>query len=353
MPESLYVPVLKARQGELSALGKIQPITRASVLPLLEIVPSEPDDPDAIQRTIERTAKKLTPWGGERLMVDTGLLGAAGPVQGDQGVVAYALSKVRELGIGAIPVVRLADGELARADARDTHLNYGSGIAIRLNVEDMDEDPDDVNDAVSALLGDLNIARPDAVLILDLAVVQGDIAVRAGARMVADVLRDTDGVDEWRHVVVTAGAFPVDLSTIAPRTIGDFPRYDAALWDAVRGRRRLPRLPVFGDYAVSYPLLSSGPPFPPAPQLRYTVSDSWLVLKGKRSDPRGNEQFYEVCEKIASHPQFAGAALGAADARIADPRSFGGPGNGATWREMGTTHHLDFVVRRLTTLGEP
>ncbi|WP_197043492.1 beta family protein [Saccharothrix sp. NRRL B-16314] len=353
MPDTLYVPVLKGRQGELSALGKIQPITRSAVLPLLEIVPGESDDPESVRRVIDRTAKKLDQWGGERLMVDAGLLGSTTPVQDESGAAAYAVAKAREFGIGAIPVVRLADGELARNDVRNTHQSYQSGIAIRLNVEDMDEDPDDVNDAVSALLDQLSVKRADAILILDLGVVQGDIAVRAGSRMVLDVLRDADGVDEWRHIVVASGAFPADLSTILPRSIGDLPRYDAALYDALRGRRRLPRLPLFGDYGVSYPLLSSGPPFPAAPQLRYTVSDRWLVLKGKRSDPRGNEQFYEVCDTIAGHPEFAGAALGAADARIADSRAYGGPGNGSTWREIGTTHHLDFVVRRFTTVGEP
>lgn len=41
-----------------------------------------------------------------------------------------------------------------------------------------------------------------------------------------------------------------------------------------------------------------------------------------------------------------------ADAWIADARTHE-PGNAATWREISTTHHLDYVVQRLTTLDEP
>jgi hypothetical protein len=86
--------------------------------------------------------------------------------------------------------------------------------------------------------------------------------------------------------------------------------------------------------------------------LRCTAADKWLVLKAALNDRRGHTQFYGVCEAIASHPGFVGAALGRADARIAHPRS-NGPGDASTWREIGTTHHLDYLVQRITTLGEP
>jgi Beta protein len=351
MPDFVYVPVLKGCQGEFAALGKIQPITRSGILPLVEIVPGNSDEPATIREAVDRGVKKLRPWAGSSVMLDSGLL----PTEillGDVGASGYAARKSAEFGINAIPVVRLADGPVARKDIGECICDYGTDVAIRLNLEDMDEDPEDIDSAIISLLREINAPRSSANLILDLGVINGDIAVRAGSRVVYDFLRDLEKVDEWKTIVVAGGAFPVDLSAIAPWSFGEAQRYDAALWDAIRGRRRIPRIPIYGDYAIAYPLLISGPPFPPAPQLRYTLSDRWLIVKGRRNDPRGNEQFCDVCDFVAAHPEFAGTALGAADARIADSRDQG-PGNGATWREIGTTHHLDYVTSRITNLGEP
>lgn len=352
MPKVVYVPVLKGRQGEFAALAEVQLSTRQRVLPLVEIIPGPADDPADLKSLINHTARKLKVWAGDRLLLDAGLLPTDVVVDGRSGALGCAVSAaVGEL-VDATPVVRLNDEDLAFKDAAAAHAEHGNGIAVRLNAEDLDEDSEDIDESLSALLAKLGVTRRNVDLILDLGVVDGDPAVRVLSRLAADALRGLTAIEEWRQVVVAAGAFPSDLSTFGPWTIGEPIRYDAALYDRLLQRKRIDRMPVFGDYAIAHPLLANGPAFPPAPQLRYTVADRWLTLKGARNDPRGHEQFYEVCATIARHPEFVGPGLGRADARIADPTRHG-PGNGSTWRQIGTTHHLDYVVQRLTTLGEP
>jgi hypothetical protein len=351
MPE-VYVPVLKGRQGEFAAISSVRPSTRESILPLIEIVPGPAEEDVALRSVIDRTAKKLSPWASRRLLLDAGLLPTDAEVDGDRGPVWYSVFAAQEELVVATPVIRLNDEPRAHRDAALLNERYRNGVALRLSAEDLDEDSDDIDEALSGLLEELGLSRHHVDLVLDLGVVNGDLAVRAGSRIAADALRGLSGIDEWRQIVVAAGAFPSDLSNYGAWTIGEPIRYDAALYDHLQQRKRLPRMPIFGDYGIAHPLLATGPAFPPAPQLRYTVADRWLTLKGARNDPRGHEQFYEVCETIAQHPEFAGAALGRADARIADSRRYG-PGNASTWREIGTTHHMDFVVQRLTSLGEP
>jgi hypothetical protein len=346
----VYLPALKGRQGEFTALADIQPVTRRTVLPVIEIVPGPVDDAATLRTTVDKTVRKLGVWAGSRLLLDTGWLPGDIELRAGVGVLGYATAAAGDAGIGATPVVRLNDAELAHRDAR-LHAGRGHGIAVRLNVEDMDEDPEDLEEALTALLHRLGRSPAEVDLLLDLGAVDGDVAVRAGARLIRDVLHGLPEPEAWRGLVVLAGAFPTDLQAVQPWTLGELPRRDAMLHDHLR-RRPLPRVPTFGDYAVAHPLLVTGPAFPAAPQLRYTASDRWLVLKGRRNDPEGHEQFYRVCEAIARHPEFAGAALGRADARIADPRREG-PGNASTWRAIATTHHLDYLAHRLTTLGEP
>lgn len=355
VPDTLYVPVLKGRQGELSALAAIQPVTRRAILPLLEMVPGSVEETGQhgqLRVVINRTMKRLRAWAGSRVLLDTGFLPPEATHGDGFGALGAAVSAAIDQGVEATPVVHLDDDPQVYRDASTLHAELRRGLAIRLGVEDLDEDPEDIEDALTELLDRVGADRGDVDLVMDVGVVSGDLSVRAGARLVADALRGLADVEAWRNLIVTGGAFPSDLSTFEPWIIGEATRHDAMLHDYLRQRRRLPRMPTFGDYAITHPALVTGAPYPAPPQLRYAVADRWLVLKGRRNDPRGNEQFYDVCERLAAHPDFVGAALGNADVRIASSRSKG-PGNAATWREVGTTHHLDFVVRRITTLDEP
>ena len=355
MPDVTYVPVLKARQGELKALASIQPVTRQHVLPLLEIIPDTPDEdygrPD-VRKPIDKAIKRLQPWAGQQLLLDVGLLATEVELKDGSGAIGYAISAAVDQAVRATPVLRLDDGPLARQDARAAHADLRTGVAIRLSDADMDQDGEDIDDALASLQRELALGPSDIDLVLDLGCVIGDLAVRLGSRLAADVVRGL-AFSEWRRVIVMAGAFPADLSEILPWQIGELPRYDATLYDRLQERRRLPSEPIYGDYAVSNPV-AGNQRFRSAPNLRYALADRWLFLKGTINDPRAHDQFYEVCERIAAHPHFVGAALGQADARIANPRANGqGPGNASTWRAIGTTHHLDYVVQRLTTLNEP
>lgn len=347
-----YVPVLKARQGELNALKDVGLGTRAAMVPLIEVAPpSEEPRREAVVKACKDASTKLADhYSGQALMLDAGLFDLT--VQhGPQTAVGVLADWARSTGLEAQPVVRLGDPEAALVDAGRANEEDGRGLTIRLVGEDLDEDAEDVDAAVNALLATARADRASADLLLDLGPVDGDIAVRGGASLVRALLRGLEDVQEWRSVTVAAGAFPLDLSQFTPDVIGERPRFDAQLFDAVRSKR-LPRDIDYGDYAIAHPVLTTGPAYPPPPQLRYTTAENWLVLKGRRNDPRGNAQFQRICELIAQRPDFVGARLGRADARIADG-SKEGPGNGTTWRAVGTTHHLDFVAARLTTLGEP
>lgn len=355
MPDALYVPVLKGRQGELAALRSIQPATRQHVMPLLEIVLGSGDEAFSaaqLRSAIEKTAGKLQTWAGHRLLLDAGSLTTEVELRDGFGAVGFSITAAVEQGINATPVVRLDDGLLAFHDAGTWHSDTRCGIAIRLGAKDLEADAEDIDAALTDSLQILGVDRQHVDLVLDVGPVIGEVMMRLGARLAADVLRELTEVESFRQIIVTAGAFPADLTDYQPWTIGEPARYDAALYDHLLQRRRLPRSPTYGDYAVTNPILVTGLPYRAAPQLRYTVADRWLVLKGGRNDRRGNTQFYDVCERIAEHPDFVGATLGNADARIAASRRHG-PGNASTWREISTTHHLDYVVGRITTLGEP
>jgi hypothetical protein len=341
-----YVPILKGKRGELDALRDVAGRTREGMYPLVELLPGAEQD---VAHDINRTLKVLAErWFAQPIMLDVGHFDEE---DNDRSILAHAMDSTVGLISQAVPVFRLADGDMVYGSLAEVCDRDGHGAALRILAEDLDADPDELSEQIDTALKSVGLTPGDVDAIVDLGAISGDIAVLGGYRLVQSMIRGLDQFTTFRSFTVAAGAFPVDLSGVSPWTLGEHPRDDAALYNRLRARPAK-RTIDFGDYAIAHPLLSPGPPFAPPPQLRYTVSDRWLSLKSKRNDPRGNNQFYDVCVTIAAHPDFAGADLGSADARIASART-DGPGNATTWRTIGTVHHADLVVSRLTTLGEP
>jgi hypothetical protein len=205
----------------------------------LEIVPGADEAYGApqLRTVIEKTTRKLRSWAGRRLLLDAGLLATEVELRDGFGAVGYSIAAAIEQGIEATPVVRLDDGPRARQDAATWHADTRRGIAIRLSAEDLDEDAEDIDEALTEILQKLSVDRRDADLVLDLGPVVGDLMVRPGSRVVADVLRALSGAEEWREVIMSAGAFPADLTTYSAWVLGEPVRYDAAVYDQLRQRK--------------------------------------------------------------------------------------------------------------------
>lgn len=347
-----YVPMLKGKQGELSALSIVSPQTWQGMLPLIEATPVSGEvDVESAAVSADKLALSLGKVaGGQQVMLDAVHLDLSLDCGDDRGPLSLHCEEAEKVAVKVIPVLRPDDPSQAHQDTTVLHARHGRGVCLRLTGDDVTDDPDETVAGLDAVLERLSIDRADADLVLDLGVVTAD-TVKTSSLAARFLIRSLDAVDRWRSLTLASGAFPANLSGITAWQEHEQPRSDADLWaDVVR--RGAPRAIDFGDYAVAHPLLSGGVPFAPPPQLRYTASGHWTILEGDRRDPRGHEQFYDICQQVSESPDFAGAGLGQADAQIAGARAYG-PGNATTWRKIGTAHHLDFVVRRLTSLGEP
>lgn len=91
-----------------------------------------------------------------------------------------------------------------------------------------------------------------------------------------------------------------------------------------------------------------------AASIRYTAADMWLVPKGRSVKKHGTGQYETLCQKLVADKRFAGAAFSTGD-RYIDACAAGndGPGNGTTWRQVPTNHHLTLVVSQMQSIMKP
>lgn len=339
-----YVSILKAKQGELAALEQSTAFGRGTAFPVLELVPNEGKE----SATFVRESAKRFP-AGRTVAIDTTYLDSGVTVSGVR-PLPWIAGELRANGVTVVPVVRPSSLAVHLADAKQVNAAHSAGVMLRLG--DAEADPTPLTDAdMRALLRALSVSVQDLDLVLDAyALESAKDVTRAGTAI--------DAVSPWatalgaRTVTLAAGAFRQSISDLPRGTSTSLPRHDAALW------KQHAHGFDFGDYAVNHPSMPSAEPRRgPKPNLRYTYQDQWLVWReDKVSAPgyRANEPFYALCDRVVAHPAWSGAAHCWGDDKVSQVASRQATQGGATqWRSYGTSHHIETVVNRLATLGEP
>jgi hypothetical protein len=353
-----YIPILKAKLGELTALGHVDVSLRSSMTPLVEALgnPADTEDTARLQTDLETMANRLQAgWGVPgRIIVDCGLVGEDLMLASGELPLEYLAARLRAHQIESSPVVRISSSTAVLTAAGKVAATDGLGVCIRLEREDID-DVAGVNPALANTLVGLGMQPADIDLVVDFANLDGSMVGPFGA-LATVILTNLVHLQDWRSVTLASGAFPQNLSGFTNYVPGTVQRADALLWRAVQPRTTGSRTPSYGDYAVTHPLLADTGPYRPPPQLRYVDIDDWHVLRGPRDDPKGNRVIFDLAAQfVAPNPgHFRGATASWGDSEIARwATSQGGPGSGSQWRAVATSVHLAFVANRIATVGAP
>lgn len=357
-----YLAILKNKQAEYGALGVASPDVRDALYPLIEVIPPESEDDGVkIAATLAATAEKLSKaWSGH-VAVDAGHLNSVVPTPSGKSLVEILAEQSSVSGLRYVPVARLSDGPNTRSQMRAIAAADRRGVLIRVTTDDLDGDAATLDARLVRLANDLNLSLNQLDVLIDLGATNGSSAVNALlVRVVSELINGMPNILAWRSLYVASGAFPLNLDSVSAYGTALLPRSDWIIWQAVSASVTT-RLPSYGDYAIQHPALPTSRGFGPAPQIRYTVDGAWRVRKGKKGDRRGHAQFYDICAAVVASPEYVGKTFSWGDDYI-DLAARSAPtgatlltttGNASTWRQIGTSHHLAFVVNRLATLSVP
>jgi Beta protein len=350
-----YMPVMKAKGGELDALkhlhrGRVflddveKPSQHQGLCPLLEIQPvlvDDPGDSNEVATIATDQSKKLLKAKGsnvEPFFFDLS------PVY-LQISLAYALEYLRSLmkeSKSAMPVLTNAlDDPLFLDEVKVQIVESNRPVAVRVNADQLNEETwedsaRDLADSVNAI---------EAHLVLDFA------TTIPNAAYVAYVIQTMKDIKRWASITVAGASFPQDMSglVIGPNRVV---RKEWALWQDLRVRQLKVR-PIFGDYTVSNPILPDVDPkfMRIAAKIKYTANGDWIVFKGRDVKKHSFGQFHSLSQQLAALPEFRGAAFSWGDDSIEQcAKHTTGSGNMRTWVAIGTNHHIVTVLEQLATL---
>lgn len=346
-----YLPILKWKQAEYGALSRLDTVDRDLMMPLIEILPLDGNytPSELVQETIGKFQLVATKNGLGHLPHGFGLDGRY-MFPGGLSVkrLARMCAHLHKHNLKAWPIV---DPDRVLTEIVDVPLLKQFGAAI-LRVPARATALADTMQALAELrkaVGKL----PDLTVVLDLEGF-GDADNKAFIKLIDPMVKAILADSRANRVVLAGGSFPVGLSALKQgRT--DLERREWTIWSHFHKQAELADV-VFGDYAVTNPkllVIPKGTPIPVLAQIRYTMTDRWVVHRAAVvKGAAGFQQYKHLCTVMLASPEYRGARFSYGDGMIrhhSDPATT--TGSPWTWRRDATSHHLVYTVRQLTLPG--
>jgi len=357
-----YVPILKGKRGEYTALEKIQTVDEDLFTPLIEIPFISQHASEANQNVKKHldkhagTAKKPgyipKAWGTRRrLMLDLGLMDPAARAPGGIHPVEYLGNQLAGLGVLAVPVFGFERNQDFWNAVKSRVQADNLGVCFRLSASAGSIPPPPKAEFDRALTF-LGLKPADCDIVLDFEAI---LPKNAGSIALAAIgaINTLPYVQNWRTLTVAATAFPENMTAakISANSKATRSREEWTMWKTLLASSPT-REPAFGDYAIAHPDI---PDIDPklmfsmmSANIRYTTDDEWLIVRGTQVQKAGNRQYRTLAQNLVADHHFKGRAFSWGDQYVDDcARGNASPGSAEKWRSVGTNHHVTLVSRQV------
>jgi hypothetical protein len=359
-----YVPILKAKAGELRALKEATDSVRATFTPVLEVMDVPPryiegaDEPipsKSVEAHVVDVSKSIAKacGTGRNVFIDGFYIEELAALGDGREPIGGVLDELREADVKAIPVTGLDRFKEYNEAVKQAVEQDERGVCLRLQEPDLASDT--LDKQISAVLNGLDLSR-------------STVDLGAGLRprdppksSLVPMLNAIPRVKEWRSFTLAASSFPVNMAGVAKYATVELDREEWTNWTFLRSRSdKLLRVPTFGDYAINHPTPSDIDPreMRMSANIRYTWTTTFLIAKGEATPRKRDaekkaapaEQYPLLAQTIIDHKAWCGPKFSWGDSFIqkcANRECVGGP---REWRAVGTSHHFAFVAKQLTNL---
>lgn len=355
-----YVPAIRWRQGEFSALQELRAEQRKNVTPLVDIPPIPWDfktdqparTPDYHLRDVPEQMANI--WGSDApIFVDCGLLDPQIRMDAEEHPVDHLFDVLDSKGVKAIPVTGIdRDDEYQSAIGRVAAFDR-RGLCIRARPDELEQE--DFADVFLDIASDADLTINDLDLIIDFRAIDGS-QITLLRRLIVSTINSLTDVDGYRTLTLLTGSAPQNMTNV-PNGVSLVPRSDWALWQAVRAAGPA-RQPAYGDYTavpadqeeIDPRIMTS------SANIRYAAEDDWIIARGRslRSPRYGKfSQYNSLSKQLTEHEQYEGNGFSWGDNFI-DACADGGPtGSLMTWKKVAVNRHIAVAGRQISNLGEP
>ncbi len=355
---SQYVPCLRWKQGEYLALSRLSPTTKQALKPLIEIPEIGYDfenlsDSKTIDEHLAKIAHRVEAnWGYQDCFVDIHLIESSERMKTGQHPLAFVFDELRSKGITAVPVIDLKQDSDCQNAISETIARDKRGMCIRINIEELAKS--DLQNYLDGLLHKHHIRTDECDFILDLGS-PNFVPINGFVNLLTRLIDRLPYLGEWRSFVLIGTSFPRSMAEV-PRGLSIRPRNEWLLYTSlIRSLRDSDtRIPIFGDYGINHPdvIRLDMRHVKPNASVRYTIDNAYLIVKGLNVRDHKFHQYRDLCRDVVRSEHYCGENFSEGDKYISGcAQGLASTGRLTTWRWVGTNHHLEKVVRDISSLS--
>jgi hypothetical protein len=355
MKSEFYLPILKSKLGEFTALSKLNHSQKEAIAPLFEITPLEWDQterkvPRTLHDHLDSFCKKIsTKWPSSNCFIDSGLL--LWNESDNRKEIEYVFDKLSVKGIRPCPIATLtAPNDLWEAVLNIIKKHGIDDVGIRITPKDVTAL--EFNDKMGEILEYLGLLPSNCHLIFDLADSNfSDVDNFSDA--VLAILETFPYLVQWKSFTIAGTAFP--SSNLIKEGITEFSRNEWMLYLQLLEKTKNSEFkrPInFGDYSIVHPGYFEFNPkiMKASANIRYTHNQKWVVVKGKAlKESADYGQYFNLSKKIYESNSYLGESFSDGDLHIAKcVNKQEGPGAPSVWNWVGNNHHFVKVLYDLS-----
>jgi hypothetical protein len=383
-----YVPILKWRAAEITALMNVKDENKKKMMPVIELVmptsislyKKDPETKESIKKTeiemrteisdkfiskridaIPEEIKKV--WGETPLFLDFSLLYSDDTNKLKLDAIKKVLPVCSSENLKITPVINLSDS-VALVDEIFNQFTQKTveDICIRITAPDL-LDVNALNHKLDSFLKKRKLSSSQLHILVDLKYL--DDKLIPSYKKLFKAAQSIYQLDQWKTFTFASGSFPADMSKYkVDEDVGSEPRTDWLFWSNEVEAADLVRKPIFGDYTIRNPinnekllLLQS------SATLKYTTEKDWKIFRGQKGI---NEQYLAHANLLVTQTDyFSGRDFSFGDEYLGnksdylaayidlvqkDPKKKGkGTGRTGDWISAGVSHHLALVLSQLAS----
>jgi hypothetical protein len=344
-----YIPFLKAKRGELTAMGDLSPEVKQVICPFFDFPRKKENyNSETYAAIAQSTAKSLKKhWGtNSEFYFDDFDISQKLTIKGEH-PYAYVLKALN--GFQVIPVVALDRNNHNAAVARLKSNGEIDSTTVAFRAEqgdfdDFDAKQDQIDYDLAAVIE--NFEAID--LILDCRVCSG-LDVSSTAQQITAFAQKFSKVYAVRRVIVTGSSIPASLGDLVEsNSIATVPRRELAIISKAQSLSDLNL--VAGDYATVSPFYSDADfepelfPKVTSPRLIYSFNHSHYITRGSSLASGGYDQYVGLTKQLCGQGFFRKGCSTGETYFLEKSRGIGGRAMNNTVVKPSVVSHITYMV---------
>jgi hypothetical protein len=348
-----YVPMLKGKENDVVAFSQLPPSRRANIKPLFDL-PFFNQDADTnahIKAFVTRIASKVP--ADQPCFADFYSLQDYSVAESGHLAIVAGFELFEKQKRFVTPTLSVGREEAVFKAMRGVVRRFGQGVCLRVDVEAIDGQTDQVAADITNQLTFLGVRRVDCDLLLDLRTI-GRLQFSA-VEVILDFLAVVGQGSAFRSIIVAGSSALSEVTEVPMDGMKHIERTEMKLWDRLVFELAGSIIPIFGDYGIVNPEFFAEGPRPHAnAKIRYSngLRTTYFRGHGLYRPTTDFKQYRSLAAGIVACPYYDGPAFSVGDAYISKvaiapgPRGFGSLGS---WVRADTNRHLAVVATQMQT----